>query len=198
MKITIEEFWNRFKEKSDKLMDLDSLESKEQDEILNSVDSDLKQYSQGLSLEIGKLGTNGRKLTLTAEGDVDYFEDLINLYEQSPILDFWDIVAFKQGKGANVSISFENYHLSSKKMWFMPMENEEDSEMLGLQIALDSKETEDEDLLVAVYSLIEEMIGEYECATMLSYFELTTISDNMEERGFKPLTELPEFIEMLS
>ena len=77
----------------------------------------------------------------------------------------------KQGKGANVSISFENYHLSSKKMWFMPMENEEDSEMLGLQIALDSKETEDEDLLVAVYSLIEEMIGEYECATMLSYFE---------------------------
>ena len=83
-------------------------------------------------------------------------------------------------------------------MWFMPMENEEDSEMLGLQIALDSKETEDEDLLVAVYSLIEEMIGEYECATMLSYFELTTISDNMEERGFKPLTELPEFIEMLS
>ena len=121
MKITIEEFWNRFKEKSDKLMDLDSLDSKEQDEILNSVDSDLKQYSQGLSLEIGKLGTNGRKLTLTAEGDVDYFEDLINLYEQSPILDFWDIVAFKQGKGANVSISFENYHLSSKKMWFMPV-----------------------------------------------------------------------------
>ena len=44
MKITIEEFWNRFKEKSDKLMDLDSLDSKEQDEILNSVDSDLKQY----------------------------------------------------------------------------------------------------------------------------------------------------------
>ena len=41
------------------------------------------------------------------------------------------------------------------------------------------------------------MIGEYECATLLSYFELTTISENMEEQGFKPLTELPKFIEML-
>lgn len=197
MKITIEEFWNRFKEKSDKLMDLDSLSPAEKDEVLDSIDSDLKQYSEGLSLEIGKLSTNGRKLTLTAEGDVDYFEDLINLYEQSPVLDFWDIVAFKQGKGANVNISFENYHLSSKKMWFMPMENQEDEQMLGLQIALDAKETEDEDLLVAVYSLIEEMIGEYECAILLSYFELTTISDNMQEKGFKPLTELPEFIDML-
>lgn len=197
MKITIEEFWNRFKEKSDKLMDLDSLSPVEKDEVLDSIDSDLKQYSEGLSLEIGKLSINGRKLTLTAEGDVDYFEDLINLYEQSPVLDFWDIVAFKQGKGANVNISFENYHLSSKKMWFMPMENQEDEQMLGLQIALDAKETEDEDLLVAVYSLIEEMIGEYECATLLSYFELTTISDNMQEKGFKPLTELPEFIDML-
>ncbi len=197
MKITIEEFWNRFKTKSDKLMDLDSLNVEEKDEILNSLDSDLKQYSEGLSFEISKLATNGRKLTLTAEGDVDYFEDLINLYEQSPILDFWDIVAFKQGKGANVSVSFGEYHLSSKKMWFMPMENSEDAEMLGLQVALDSTETENEDLLVAVYSLIEEMIGEYECATLLSYFELTTISDNMEEQGFKPLTELPKFIEML-
>ena len=68
---------------------------------------------------------------------------------------------------------------------------------VGTSIALDAKETEDEDLLVAVYSLIEEMIGEYECATLLSYFELTTISDNMQEKGFKPLTELPEFIDML-
>ena len=151
MKITIEEFWNRFKAKSDKLMDLDSLNAEEKNEILTSLDEDLKQYSEGLSFEISKLGTNGRKLTLTAEGDVDYFEDLINLYEQSPILDFWDIVAFKQGKGPNVNISFASYHLSSKKMWFMPMENSEDEEMLGLQIALDSKETEDEDLLVGLY-----------------------------------------------
>ena len=94
MKITIEEFWNRFKAKSDKLMDLDSLNTEEKEEILISLDEDLKQYSEGLSFEIGKLGTNGRKFILTAEGDVDYFEDLISLYEQSPILDFWDIVAF--------------------------------------------------------------------------------------------------------
>ena len=198
MKITIEEFWTRFQEKSASLMDIDSLNNEEKETLLNSIDEDLKQYSEGLSLEIGKLGTNGRKLILTADGDVDYFEDLINLYEQSPVLDFWDIVAFKPGKGANVNITFEQYSLSSKKMWFMPMENPEDEEQLGLQIALDIKETEDEDLLVAVYSLIEEMIGEYECATMLSYFELIPVSDNMEEQGFKPLTELPQFIEMLS
>ena len=81
MKITIEEFWKRFQEKSERLMDLDSLNKEEQEEILTSVDEDLKQYSEGLSLEIGKLGTNGRKLTLTADGDVDYFEDFIILYE---------------------------------------------------------------------------------------------------------------------
>jgi soluble cytochrome b562 len=116
MKITIEEFWTRFQEKSERLMDLDSLNEQEKEELLNSVDEDLKQYSEGLSLEIGKLGTNGRKLTLTADGDVDYFEDLINLYEQSPILDFWDIVAFRQGKGANVNITFEQVRAKIEDM----------------------------------------------------------------------------------
>ena len=82
-------------------------------------------------------------------------------------------------------------------MWFLPMENTEDEEQLGLQIALDIKETEDEDLLVAVYSLIEEMIGEYECATILSYFEIVPTFENMEEQGFRPLTELPELINAL-
>jgi hypothetical protein len=41
------------------------------------------------------------------------------------------------------------------------------------------------------------MIGEYECATILSYFELVRITDNMEEQGFKPLTELPELINLI-
>ena len=69
MKISIEEFWKRFQEKSDRLMDLDSLNAEDRESLLDSVDEDIKQYSEGLSLEIGKLGTNGRKLTLTADGD---------------------------------------------------------------------------------------------------------------------------------
>lgn len=196
-KITVNQFWEWFQTKSEYLMDIDNIPQKEKDELMRDFDNVLATYSEGISYELGELTTNGRKITFSAEGDEEYFEDVIELCTNIPILDFWDIVAFKQPQGGKVRIKFEDYTLSSKDLWFMPLENQENeiNEKFGLKIALKDCKEEDEDQLIAVYTLIEAMIGEYDCTTLLEYFELCPLPPKPEEEEFIPLTELPEFIE---
>ena len=179
------------------LMDIDNLPEQEKDELLEEFDNVLATYSEGITYELGELTSNGRKITFSAEGDEEYFDDVIELCTDIPILDFWGIVAFKQAQGGKVRIRFEDYVLNSKDLWFIPLENSEDelSEKFGLKIALKDYKEEDEDQLIAVYSLIEAMIGEYDSATLLEYFELCPLPNNPEEEDFIPLTQLPEFID---
>ncbi len=192
-KITAQEFWDWFITKSEFLMDLDN--SKDKDQLIKEFEEVLASYSEGLSFEISELSQNGRSITFSAEGDEDYFEDVIELTNNVPILDFWDIVAFKQPQGERVRIKFENYSINSKDLWFIPMENDEElSEKVGIMVGINDLNEEDEDQLIAVYTLIEAMIGEYDCTTLLGYFELCLLPENPEQEGFIPLTQLPEFI----
>ncbi len=193
--MSAEEFWKAFAEYKDLLMDIDSLDKEQADGLLERLDGDLKKYCSGLEFILGDLTEKGRTLTLTAEGDAELFGYVEELCENAPILDFWDIIAFKPAKGKNVNITFGNYHLSSGKLWFLPLESEEEEGRLGLRVALPDFKQDDEDLLVAVYSLLEEMIGEYDAACYLEYFELCALPDNPAEVGFYPLTDLPEYVD---
>ncbi|MDR0972070.1 MAG: hypothetical protein LBM25_06780 [Bacteroidales bacterium] len=193
-KISAENFWEWFQEKSEFLMDIDSLGDKAE-ELLNEFASTLALYSEGISFILGDLTENGRQIIFSAEGDEEYFEDVITLCDAVPILDFWDIVAFLPAKGANVKINYKGYTLKSKDLWFVPMENEDSSYgKVGLQIAIKDCKEDDEDLLIAVYSLIEEMIGEYDCTMQIGYFELCPLPSDPEKEDFIPLTMLPDFI----
>ena len=196
-KITVEEFWKWFQQKSEFLMDIDNIDPIKAEDLMNEFERVLASYSEGMSFEISGLDANGRTIIFSAEGDEDFFDDVIQLCENAPVLDFWEIVAFKQPQGSKVKIKFENYVLNSKDLWFIPMENEEDDieEKIGLEIAIKGYNEEDEDQLIAVYSLIEAMIGEYDCTTLLGYFELCEMPESPELDGFIPLTELPEYID---
>ena len=196
-KITVEEFWKWFQQKSEFLMDIDNIDPIKAEDLMNEFERVLASYSEGMSFEISELDANGRTIIFSAEGDEDFFDDVIQLCENAPVLDFWEIVAFKQPQGSKVKIKFENYVLNSKDLWFIPMENEEDDieEKIGLEIAIKGYNEEDEDQLIAVYSLIEAMIGEYDCTTLLGYFELCEMPESPELDGFIPLTELPEYID---
>ena len=190
-----EEFWKKFEGYKDLIMDIDSLDTAEGDKLLERLDGDLKEYSEGVDFILGDLTDKGRTLTFTTEGDVDYFDDLIALCEEAPVLDFWDIIAFKPAKGSNVNITFEKHRISSKNLWFMPLESEEEKEKVGLRVALKEFVEDDEDLIIAVYELIEQMLGEYDTAMLLGYLELCSLGDKPEEEGFHPMTDLPEYME---
>jgi hypothetical protein len=164
----------------------------------------LDAYCEGLTFEIGEQTAQGRTLTISADGDFDLFRYVVDLTDNAPDVDWWEVVPFHQPKGKNLKVLFDRYTFETSKMAFMQLENEEEPEIIGLRIALPDlpggisprrDQLEDDDLLVGVYVTIEALIGEFDCTTIIGYLELCPMPKEPFKSGFRPLDDLPEFIE---
>ena len=197
-------FWQWFEAHNEALTMLNDLQEKEQKQFLDELQQQLEQYCPGLTYTMGEATSNGRKLTFTAEGDSDLFRYVIALTDEAPDLDWWDFVAFKQPGGSHLRVRFDQFLFDTSKMHFMQLECEDEPDFIGLRVALDLKQVaggkfvppaDDEDLQVGVYVTIEDMIGEFDCATLLGYLEICQVPDEPFKSGFQPLDDLPEFVE---
>jgi len=187
-------FWKEFQNIKDSLMDIDSLEDSKAEELLTFLDEILKKYSEGVDFILGDLTEEGRKITFTAYSDKDYFEDVISLVENVPLMDFWQIEAFLQPEGKGVKIEYEGIKLDSKDLFFLPLESEVVKNKIGLRIAGEKIE-QNEDYISACYLLCEKMIGEYYATMLIDYFDVDNLPKDYKEEGYLPLDYLPDFIE---
>ncbi|MBQ7985148.1 MAG: hypothetical protein IJ250_05880 [Bacteroidales bacterium] len=189
-----EKFWNDFLKIKDDLMDIDSLNEEKSEQLLLKLDGKLKQYSQGIDFILGDISEHGRTLTLTANGDEDFFDDVITLAENAPVMDFWNICTFMPAEGKNQTMESDGVKLSSDNLYFLPMESNDLNDKIGLKIAGKNLINNDDNMNCA-YLLCEKMIGEYNCAVMIRYFEITELPSDYEKKGFLPLNYLPDFTE---
>ena len=196
-------FWQWFQANDERLTMLADLNEQQQHQLLDEMQRHLDDYQEGLTFIIGDPTPPGRTLTFTAEGDTDLFPALLNLTDNAPILDWWEVVPFKQPAGSNLRIRFDNYTFDTSRMHFMQLECEEEPEFMGLRVAVDlsrgcpgkTPTPDDEDLQVGVYVTIEALIGEFDCATLLGYLEVVPLPDEPFKAGFQPLDDLPKFVD---
>ena len=186
-------FWNEFAEIKDELMDIDSLNDKDADELLLNLDGILKKASAGIDFILGDLTADGRTLTFTANGDTDFFDDVVALMENAPAINLWKFEGFMPPQGKKCSIRYENYNLKSSDLYCIPLESEEIKDKIGIILGVREK-IEDDDFTAACYLLVEKMIGEYYAAELIDYFEIQTLPKNIEDSDFIPLDNLPDFV----
>ncbi|MDR1848080.1 MAG: hypothetical protein LBR17_08225 [Bacteroidales bacterium] len=196
MNRTIEDVWQWFLSNHEALMDIDSLDDAAAEELLLKFDDILKSYSEGIDFEIGDLTPHGRTLLLTTNGNDEYFEDVFALFEAFPSLDFWEIVPLKQPSAMeNPLIRYEKYCYKASDVWFLPMEStDETEERLGLRIGISDYEPENETQLIAIYLLLEAILGEYQCGTLIGYWEACPLPNDPSSEGFIPLKDLKLFV----
>ncbi len=197
-------FWNWFVANSERLTMLNDLDEAVRQQLLDEMQHQLDAYCEGLTFEIGEQTAQGRTLTISADSDFDLFRYVVDLTDKAPDVDWWEVVPFHQPKGKNLKVLFDRYTFETSKMAFMQLENEEEPEIIGLRIALPDlpggvrprrDQLEDDDLLVGVYVTIEALIGEFDCTTIIGYLELCPMPKEPFKSGFRPLDDLPEFIE---
>lgn len=188
-------FWQWFSDNNERLTMLNDLDDKEQHLLLDNLQQALDAYCEGLSYEIGEPTPSGRTLTFSAEGDLDLFRYVVELTDNAPDLDWWEFVAFKQPKGADLKVTFDKYRFETKSLYFMQLESEEEPDILGIRVALPNPVKDDDDQLVGVYVTLEAMIGEFDCATLIGYLDTCAIPNEPLKEGFRPLDDFPEFIE---
>ncbi len=199
-----EKFWNWFSENSEPLTMLNDIEESERAKLLDEMQRQLDLYCEGLTFEIGEQTAQGRTLTFSAEGDFDLFRNVVELTDNAPDIEWWEFVPFKQPKGKGLKVIFDRYRFETQQMAFMQLECEEEPDIIGLRVALPGlpaaykpqPDSEDDDnLLVGAYVTIEALIGEFDCTTLVGYVELCPLPKEPFKEGFRPLDDLPEFVE---
>ncbi|MBR3724432.1 MAG: hypothetical protein IKN11_03440 [Bacteroidales bacterium] len=197
-------FWNWFVANSERLTMLNDLDQPERQQLLDQMQQQLNAYCDGLSFEMGDQTAQGRTLTFSADGDFDLFRYVVELTDSAPDVDWWEFIPFRQPKGKGFKVIFEKHRFETAKMAFLQLENEEEPDIIGLRIALpditsdidpDQATPDQEDLLIGVYTTVEALIGEFDCTTLIGYIELCPMPDEPFKAGFRPLDDLPEFVE---
>lgn len=199
-----ETFWSWFQTNSERLTMLNDISDEERQQLLADMQRQLDSYCEGLTFEIGEQTAQGRTLTISAEGDFDLFRYVVALTDNAPDVDWWEFVAFKQPKGKNLRVLFDKYRFETSKMAFMQLESEEEPEIIGLRVALPDlpqsyrpqpDNEADDDLLVGVYVTLEALLGEFDCTTLIGYVDVCPLPKEPFKAGFRPLDDLPEFVE---
>jgi len=187
-----EQFWNWFIANSERLTMLNDLDEPARQQLIDQMQQQLSAYCGGLTFEIGEQTAQGRTLTISAEGDFDLFRYVVELTDNAPDIDWWEFVPFRQPKGKALKVLFDKYRFETSKMAFMQLENEEEPDIIGLRVALPDlangisprPDQLDDDLLVGVYVTI-----------LIGYVELCPMPKEPFKAGFRPLDDLPEFVE---
>ena len=191
----VEIFWKWFVANSERLTMLNDIDEGQQHMLLDELQHNLDAYCEGMTYEIGEQTQKGRTLTFSAEGDMDIFENVVELVDNAPDVDWWEFVAFKQPKGKGLKGYFDKYKFDTKEMYFMQLENEEEPDILGVRVAIPNPVKDDDDQLVGVYVTLEAMIGEFDCATLIGYLDTVPLPKEPFKEGFKPMDDFPEFVE---
>lgn len=190
----VEIFWKWFVENAERMTMLNDIDEGQQQMLLDELQHQLDMYCEGLTYEISEQTQKGRTMTISAEGDMDLFEYVVDLVDNAPDVDWWEFEAFKQPKGKGLKVYFDKYKFDTKEMYFMQLENEEEPDILGVRVAIPNPVKDDDDQLVGVYVTLEALIGEFDCATLVGYLEAVPLPKEPFKEGFKPLDEFPEFV----
>lgn len=188
-------FWQWFADNCEQLTMIDDLDEKARQALMSDFEAQLEKYCPGMTFEISDSSPSGRTVTFSAEGDSDLFRYVVELVDNAPDFDWWDFVAFKQPKGKDLRITFDKYHFETRKMYFLPLECEEEPDILGVRVALPDPVKDDDDQLVGVYVTLEAMIGEFDCTTLIGYLDTCPIPADPKAEGFRTLDDFPEFVE---
>ncbi|MGZ5192022.1 MAG: hypothetical protein ACXWCZ_13520 [Flavisolibacter sp.] len=192
-----EKFWQWFENHQSEYLHLDELDYQRKEFLLDQFLKRLHEYCDKLYFQIGGTPAKERReLVISAEGNLEYFEAVEKLISAAPELNNWKVVGFKQPMGTDFITEYGELVLDPKKMWFLPLNNEQDPKMIGIKICIDKYDSNyASKFKQAVYQVLDTILGEKATATELNYLDVGALSDyDPEKDGLIELVELSNYI----
>jgi hypothetical protein len=195
--ITVNEFWDWFSANNDKYYFLDDADAEVQEELLDLFLEKLQSYSTGLYFLVGGLPNEDKELIITAEGDLEYFNDVVNLVNAAPKLEHWDIIAFKPPAGLDFKTTYNNIEIDPQNSWFLPLKDDKNPKKLGIIIGISQVISADKrkDYLFAAHIVVDTILGELVAAKDIDYLDIQQLPANFDELGYLELSSLAAFID---
>lgn len=190
----VQQFWDWFKINEAKYFSLSQTTDEVQKEnLLDDLLERLHLCCDKLYFEVGGLPNENQDLIITAEGDIDFFDDVEMLVKQAPELERWNIIAFKPAM-ADYVVKYNDIELDPKVIYFDPLESKS-SQKIGLRIHVENYESiHKESFLNAATILVGTILGEKSSAMDIGYIEVASLQSTSDKEELIEFTKLPRYV----
>ena len=189
-------FWNWFLKNNSKFLSLNQINDRNlKENLLDELLGQLHDYSENLYFEIGGKPNEPQELVITAEGKKEHFDEVDKLITEAPSIPNWRFIAFKQPEHISFITEYEGLILDPKLMWFLPLDNENDPNALGLIVYLKNYSEHHKDLFIGgAFKVLDTLLGEKSTALDIQYLEVDKLPTNPTKKGLIELVDLPKYI----
>lgn len=179
-------FWEWFAENKAAYFEL---EESGRDRLFSQLEKKLHKVNRHLAFEFGEsLVAGKREFTISADGVVEAFDDVIELVDNAPALGNFDIIGFRQPHDEEFSVAYGNIELAWDDI-FCTFEKDSDEVNLTLYIKGFTEDNEDE-FISASFILLDTVIGEYNAGMRIGEIEFTSFEGQPNVRPIKELQSL--------
>lgn len=186
-------FWDWFQKNEIRFFNIDELDDDEQEFLLDDLLFHLHKYCDQLFFEIGGDIEDKQDLIITAEGNIDFFDEVEALVAQAPFLQNWNIIAFKPAVDEGV-IEYEGVKIDPELSYFTPLTNES-SQKVGLRLYVENYDrSHQKDFLFVAYLTLDNILGEKSNALNVGYVEIEALPDISQREELLELVELPRYV----
>lgn len=193
MNYTAGDFWNWFMKNNEPYLSLDELQEDEAEELMSAFMDELNKYSEELYFQIGGEPNKTTELIITAEGNIEYFDKVEELVNAAPVIDNWEVIAFKQAIAGHSVSDWGSFKINSEDLYFIPLTNIKDIR-LNIQIFVKGYEAIEhfEEAGSAVLVILDSILGEKNFALNIGEVEILPLK---ESDKVYPILDLPGYLE---
>ncbi|MFC4712082.1 hypothetical protein [Planococcus dechangensis] len=181
-------FWNWFVENEHTYYELgEQNREKEMNVLYNRLQKVNKHFAYEFSHELidGK-----REFILSADGMVEAFDDLLDLYDSAPELERFKIIAFRQPNADEFTVTFGDVELSRDDVYFEIVDEINKDVVFYIKGFTETKEDE---YIAACFILLDGVIGEFYVGTKLGTLSFEALKDGQTHI---PVSELADVLKL--
>jgi hypothetical protein len=189
----INTFWNWFQDNNKTIQNLITETPKNQKHISFWIDRHLGYYCKGLDFIIvfPKKNTEKTELIITANGNPEYFNKVIQLIDKAPILKNWKFTAFIQPTeridkiidGFDEPYIFQEITLKASELKFLTLDYDEETHKFDIIVFLKNYNLycDTKTLEQAIFIIMQDILGENSLFQNINFVQLAQMPDNNEE-----------------
>ena len=183
----VEAFWEWFKENEHSYF---GLNEENQEQLFALLHRKLQKVNKHLVFEFSVEPQRGkREFTISADGMLDAFDAVFDLHEAAPEFEFFEVIAFRQPSEEEFSVQFGSRQLTWDDVHYTALQDVEHEEVsLTLYVKGMTKDNE-EDIMQAVFLLLDSVIGEYNMGVHVGEIEFRPFEAHPQARPIQTVKE---------
>jgi hypothetical protein len=189
----INTFWNWFQDNNQTIKNLINETPKNQKHISFWINKNLSYYCKEIDFMIvfPKIGNTKSELIITANGNPEYFNQVIDLVDNAPQLKNWKFTAFIQPieridktiDGLDEPYIFHEITLKASELKFLTLDYDEKTQKFDIIVFLKNYNLycDTKTLEQAIFIIMQDILGENSLFQNINFVQLAQMPDNEED-----------------